>query len=175
MKCFRLFPLLAVALLAATSLSAERAQDGTQPQKQDSTAKQAGSVEGTKGSSFNANSKLIRMAHGTMKDGFPFSENLYLGPDGEEVYFKTIHYHSADRVKKEFEAGLKESAKVLDHRKAADKNSQIKSEMVVITRAEGDEKILAMILITSGENLRTVRSYSLEDVLAVAKDLKPLE
>ena len=38
-----------------------------------------------------------------------------------------------------------------------------------------DQKILAMILITSGENLRTVRSDSLPDVLAVAKDLKPLE
>ena len=128
-----------------------------------------------KGSSFNANSKLIRMANGTTKDGFVYSENLYLGPDGEEVYFKIIHYHSTDRVKKEFEAGLNDSVKVIDHRKATDKNGQIKSEMVVITRAKADQKIVALILIASDENLRTVCSHSLKDVLAVAKDLKPLE
>jgi TonB family protein len=40
MNCCRLFPLLVVALLAATSLSAEQAQDGTQPRKQDSTGKE---------------------------------------------------------------------------------------------------------------------------------------
>jgi TonB family protein len=41
LKSYRLFPLFVVALLVTTSLSARQAQDGSQPQKQDSTSKQA--------------------------------------------------------------------------------------------------------------------------------------
>lgn len=172
MKSCRSSLFFVIALLATNSLSTEQAQDGTQPQKQNSTGKQAGSGESTsKESSFNASVTLIRMANGTMKDGFRFSENLYLGPDGEEVCFRTIHYHSADRVKKEFGSGLKDAVKVIDHREALDGNDQIKSEMAVITRAVPGQKPVAMILITAGENLRIVHSDSLQDVLAIVKDL----
>lgn len=128
----------------------------------------------SKGSSFKSKFKLIRMANGFTKDGYPSSENLHLGPDGEEVSFRIIHYHSAGRVKEEFEAVLKDSVKVIDHRKAIDMSGNVRSEMAVITRALADQKDLAMIIITSGEDLHIVRSDSLQDVLAVAKDLKPL-
>jgi len=123
--------------------------------------------------SFNANSRLLRLGNGITKDGFVFSQNVYLGPDGEKVYFQTIHYNSADRVRKEFEAALDDSAKVIEHRNTTDKDGQIKSELVVMTRAGDDQRPAAMILITSGENLRTVRSESLQDILAVARDLRP--
>ena len=41
--------------------------------------------------SFSANSRLLRMGNGITKDGFVYSQNVYLGPDGEKVYFQTIH------------------------------------------------------------------------------------
>jgi TonB family protein len=44
-KSCRLFPFFVVALLAASSLSAEQARDGTQPQNQDRTGKQAAEAD----------------------------------------------------------------------------------------------------------------------------------
>jgi TonB family protein len=45
MKSCRWVPFFVVALLAASGLFAEKAQDGTPPQKQDSTGKQAGQLK----------------------------------------------------------------------------------------------------------------------------------
>jgi TonB family protein len=47
MSC-RLFPFFVVVLLAATGLSAEQAQDGTQPQKPSSTSKQTSQLKAIK-------------------------------------------------------------------------------------------------------------------------------
>lgn len=121
---------------------------------------------------FNVNFRLLRMGNGITKDGFVFSQNVYIGPDGEKVYFQTIHYNSADRVKKEFDSNLDDTVKVIERHETKDKDGQIKSEMAVVTRAGDDQKPVAMILITSGENLRTVRSDSLQDILGVARDLR---
>jgi hypothetical protein len=125
--------------------------------------------------SFNANSRLLRMGNGITKDGFVFSQNVYLGPDGEKVYFQTIHYNSAERVKKEFDSNLDDTVKVIERHEAKEKDGRIRSEMVVITRAgddqKDDQKPVAMILRTFGENLYTVRSASLQDIFAVARDL----
>lgn len=121
--------------------------------------------------SFNANSRLLRMGNGITKDGFVYSQNVYLGPDGEKVYFQTIHYNSAERVKKEFDSRVNDTVNVIERHEAKEKDGHIKSELVVITRAGDDQKPVAMILWTFGETLRTVRSASLQDIFAVVRDL----
>ena len=74
-------------------------------------------------------------------------------------------------MKKKFESNLDDTVKVIERHEMKDKDGQIKSEMVVITRAGDDQKPVAMILWTFGETLHTVRSASLQDIFAVVRDL----
>jgi hypothetical protein len=116
---------------------------------------------------------LLRMANGITNDGFVFSRNTYRGADGENVYFEVFRYRSTERAKKAFDAQMKNAPRVIEHRMELDENGDFKAEMAVIPVTIDGKKPSAMIVIVSGATSRDVRSDSMEDVLAVARTLKP--
>jgi hypothetical protein len=116
---------------------------------------------------------LLEMANGITRDGFSFSLNTYRGTGGLKVYFEVFHYGSTDRAKKEFDERMKNEPRVIEHRKKLSENGDVEAELAVVSVMVDGKKPTAMIMIVSGDSFRDVRSDSLEDVLAIARTLKP--
>jgi hypothetical protein len=108
---------------------------------------------------------LIRMANGVTKDGGSFSENIYQAHDGQKVYEYIIHTGSTDKVKKDFDARLKDATKVIEQVQPLEEKGQVVGQRAVITGPDKQQKTTSMILITAGNNLRIIQSESLEDAL----------
>lgn len=120
---------------------------------------------------FASKFSLVRMANGLTPDGFGFSENTYRGPDGEKLYFRTVHYHSAERARAEFESRIKAATKVLDRAEAKGDGGGV-AEMAVLVTTGGSGKQVSAIVLNVGENLRSVQSNLGEDIKQVAEMLK---
>jgi len=91
---------------------------------------------------------------------------------GEEVSFFIVHYHSSERVKREFDSRIKDAIEVIKQEENT-RTSGVKSEIAVITSKDKDAKTTAIVIINDGsEDLRYITSISLQDILAVEKTLK---
>jgi hypothetical protein len=86
---------------------------------------------------FASKFNFVLRADGCTPDGFLFSQNTYRGPDGEKVYFRTFHYHSAERARAEFDSRVKPATKVFDR---------------VATKRDGGAVDETAVLVTIGEN-----------------------
>jgi hypothetical protein len=141
----------------------------------DSTAGKQANGESCKpvGTSGNWRTGLLWMANGVTSDRFAFSENTYRGCHGENVYFETFHYLSAERARREFDDTINDAREIVERRKELDDNGKVKAEMAVLSVARDGKKPSATIVIVSGDLFRVVRSESLDDILSIAKTLKP--
>jgi hypothetical protein len=122
---------------------------------------------------FSSRSKLVRISNGVTRDGFAFTKNTYRGPDGQVVDFEIFHFHSKERVTREFDDAISHALKIIDRAKKTGEDGHTTSQMAVLTsRKEGGDEVVAMVVISAGEDFRTVRSSSLQDVLDAAAEIK---
>jgi hypothetical protein len=115
---------------------------------------------------------LIRMANGVTKDGGSFSENIYQVLDGQKVYEYIIHTGSTDKVKKDFDAKLKDATKVIEQPQPLEEKGQVVGLRAVITSPDKQQKPTSMIVTTAGNNLRIIQSDSLQDALEFERQTK---
>jgi predicted dehydrogenase len=160
----------AVAPARARSLRPTQAQ---QTQEGSTHDQQSASETNPPGTDPDWRKGLLRMANGVTKDGFAFSQNTYRGTDGENLYFEIFHYRSAERAKNEFDTRVKDAPHVIERRKKLDDNGQVSAELAVLSVDIDGKKPTAMIVIVSEDTFRDVRSDSLDDILRIAKKLKP--
>jgi hypothetical protein len=116
---------------------------------------------------------LVWMANGVTSDQFAFSRNTYRGCHGEDIYFETFHYLSTERARREFDDRIKGAREIIERRKKIDENGQVKVEMAVLSVAEDGKQPSGMIVSVSGDLFRVVQSESLDDILSIAKTIKP--
>jgi hypothetical protein len=115
--------------------------------------------------------KMLRMANGTTPDHFLYSENTVQGPDGEKIYFQTIHYESHQRASEEFQNRLKSATKVIEHLKSPGDEGQ--DDEFAILDVGGDKQPSRTIVITVvGKEFRNLKSDSSQDVLIIANQMK---
>ena len=120
---------------------------------------------------FAAKFNLVRSSIGRTPDGYTYTENTYRGPDEEKVYFRTVHYHSTERAKAEFDNRVKTAIAVSDQAEAK-RDDGGTDEMAVATIPGENQKQLRMIIVKSGEDFRTVRSNSNSDISEIAAFMK---
>jgi DNA-binding Lrp family transcriptional regulator len=111
------------------------------------------------------------MGQGVTDDGAFFSQNTFKGPKGEKVFVLMIHYASPDGVKKRFEYEIAKATKVIELSTVTGEKGA-KEERAVITIVAKDKNEASMILITAGNELVEVQSYSLRDALKFEKQAK---
>jgi len=114
---------------------------------------------------------LVLMGHGVADDGASFSQNTFQGPNGGKVFVVMVHYASPDAVKKRFEHEIGKATKVIERQRVTGEKGA-KEQRAVITFTAKDKKEASMILITAGNELVEVQSYSLQDALKFEKQAK---
>src|SRR5580704_13489221 len=125
---------------------------------------------GSAGPKNDGNFKLVRMANGVAADGALFSENTYERLTGEKVWVIMIHYGSAERVKTQFEDKIAKATKIIEQQKVAGEKGATEAR-ALITFTANNKKVVPMILVTAGTELREIQSYSLQDVLECEKQI----
>lgn len=114
--------------------------------------------------------KLIRMANGVKDDGAPFSTNVYeTTTDEQKVWQDFFHYESPEGVKKAFDVQIKKATKVVEKGNLLDSQGQTIGERAVLIFDLPAKKSSAMILMTDGNTLRDIQSYSLEYAMEFEK------
>ena len=126
---------------------------------------------GSAGPKNDGNFKLVRMANGVAADGALFSENTYERLTGEKVWVIMIHYGSAERVKTQFEEKVAKATKVIEQQKVAGEKGATEAR-AIITFTANNKKVVSMIIVTAGTELREIQSYSLQDALEYEKQIK---
>jgi hypothetical protein len=115
--------------------------------------------------------KMLTMANGATPDHFLYSENTVQGPDGEKIYFRTIHYESHQRAGEEFQNILKSATKAIEHLKSPGDDGQ-ENELAILD-VGGDKQPSRIIVITVvGKEFRNLKSDSSQDVLIIANQMK---
>jgi hypothetical protein len=164
----------AMAWLAALVILLPRQAAGQQAPADSAASKQTnGESCAPVGVSSDWRTGLLRMANGVTSDKFVISRNTYRGCHGEDVYFETFHYLSAERARREFDDRIEGAREIVERRKKIDENGEVKAEMAVLLVAGDGKKPSAMIVIVSADLFRVVRSESLDDIFSIAKTLKP--
>jgi hypothetical protein len=118
--------------------------------------------------------KLIRMANGIKDDGAPFSTNVYeTTRDKQKVWQDFFHYDSPEEVKTAFDVQVKKATKILETGNLLDSQGQTIGERAVLVFNPPDKKSSVMILVTDGNRLRDIQSYSLDDAMEFEKQSHP--
>jgi hypothetical protein len=115
--------------------------------------------------------KLVSMANGATADHFIYSENTYTGPDGEKVYFRTVHYTSRERAAQEFEDIEKSAIQVVDRAKTVNDDGE-EDELAVLELADNPQRGRSIIISLVGKDFRSTQSKSAEDILILANQMK---
>jgi hypothetical protein len=114
--------------------------------------------------------KLIRMANGVKDDGAPFSSNTYeTQTDKQKVWQDFFHYDSPEQVKKAFDVQVQKASKVMEKGSLLNSEGQTVGERAVLIFNPPEKKSSAMILMTVGNKLVDIQSYSLDDALEFEK------
>jgi hypothetical protein len=115
--------------------------------------------------------RSLSMANGLTSGGFAYSENTYTGPDGEKVYFRTVHYDSRDRAVQAFDEIEKSATKTLDQAKKVNKNG-LEEKLAVLELGNESQRGASIVIATSDNKLMSTQSKSSRDVEIVANQMK---
>jgi hypothetical protein len=111
------------------------------------------------------------MANGFISGGFACSENTYSGPDGEKVYFRTIHYESRDRAVQAFDEIENSATKTLDQAKKVNKNG-LEEKLAVLELGSESKHGASIVIATSDNTMMSTQSKSSQDFEIVANQMK---
>jgi hypothetical protein len=161
--------ILAIAIISFGPLP--RTQNNTSPPQTNPQGKDHVKSDCADENRFSHCFSLVKMADGVTADHFVYSENTYTGPDGEEVYFRTVHYTSRERAAQEFEDIQKSAIKVSDHAKTVNDDGQ-EDKLAVLELAGNPQRDGSIIIALVGKNFRSTQSKSLEDILLLANQMK---
>jgi len=120
---------------------------------------------------FSRGFRLLTMANGFISGGFACSENTYSGPDGEKVYFRTIHYESRDRAVQAFDEIENSATKTLDQAKKVNKNG-LEEKLAVLELGSESKHGASIVIATSDNTMMSTQSKSSQDFEIVANQMK---
>jgi hypothetical protein len=120
---------------------------------------------------------LLVMGNGWTKQGDAFSTMNYESAAHIKVYLKIVHLQSRDDAKKEYDARLKEAAKIIDEGKVQDKpatkpaSTEDRAVILVPNAAKDCEEIFTVVA-TAGTVLRIIQSCSVEAAVEFERQAK---